>query len=110
MHDATHSGSTSTSAVRAERPTPLPLRNDTLLGVCEAIGRDLGFPPNVLRIAFALGLFVSPVAMIAAYLGLGAVVAVTRWLMPDAEVTAVAPQALNQPAPAEEEPQLPLAA
>ena len=30
--------------------TPLPLRNDTILGVCEAIGQDFGFNPLWLRL------------------------------------------------------------
>lgn len=96
-------------AIPARRPTPLPLRNDTLLGVCEAIGRDLGFHPNFLRIAFSLGLFVSPVAMIATYLGLGAAVAASRWLFPDKLVAIAAPQQAEEPE-LEQEPQLPLAA
>lgn len=70
------------SPAAAERPIPLPLRNDTLLGVCEAIGQDFGFNANLLRIALAIGLFWSPVAMIAIYLGLGVAVAVSRWFYP----------------------------
>ena len=30
--------------------TPLPLRGDTMLGACEALGQDFGFNPNWLRI------------------------------------------------------------
>ena len=63
--------------------TPLPLRSDTLLGVCEAIGQDFGFNPTYLRLAFIAPLFVAPTAAIAAYLGLGAVVAATRLLVRD---------------------------
>ena len=70
------------SPAAAERPIPLPLRNDTLLGVCEAIGQDFGFNANLLRIALAIGLFWSPVAMVALYLGLGVAVAVSRWFYP----------------------------
>ncbi len=63
--------------------TPLPLRNDTILGVCEAIGREVGFNPTWLRIAFAGLLFVNPVAVIAAYLGLGVVVGLLHLLIRD---------------------------
>ena len=42
------------------KTTPLPLRNDTILGVCEAIGRDFGFQPLWLRLAFIVPLFFAP--------------------------------------------------
>ena len=106
--DATHLNTD--QATPAKRPTPLPLRNDTLLGVCEAIGRDFGFHPNFLRIALSLGLFVSPLAMVAVYLGLGAVVAASRLLFPDRTIIVAAQQQANDAKPAEEDPQLPLAA
>ena len=60
----------------------LPLRNDTFLGVCEAIGQDFGFNPNWLRIAFAPLIILSPVATIGAYVALGGVVAASRWFFP----------------------------
>jgi phage shock protein C len=63
--------------------TNLFLRNDTILGVCEAIGQDFGFNANWLRVALCAALFFSPVAAVAAYFGLGALVAVTRWVAPD---------------------------
>jgi len=68
--------------------TPLPLRNDTLLGVCEAIGQDFGFNPTYLRLAFIAPLFFAPMATVAAYLGLGVVVAATRWFLSDKTVEA----------------------
>ena len=61
---------------------PLPLRNDTFLGVCEAIGQDFGFNPNWLRVAFAPFILLSPMITLAAYLALGAVVAIARWFFP----------------------------
>lgn len=67
----------------AERQPALPLRGDTLLGVCEAVGQDLGFNPTWLRIAFAMLLMWNPEVVVAAYLGLGVVVAITRWLLAD---------------------------
>jgi phage shock protein PspC (stress-responsive transcriptional regulator) len=62
--------------------TPLPLRNDTILGVCEAIGQDFGFNPLWLRLAFIVPVFVAPTYAIAAYLGLGAIVAAARYFAP----------------------------
>lgn len=60
----------------------LPLRNDTFLGVCEAIGRDFGFNPNWLRVIFAPFILVSPVLTLAAYFALGAFVLLSRRLYP----------------------------
>lgn len=79
----------------------LPLRNDTFLGVCEAIGQDLGINPNWLRVAFAPFIIVNPVLTVGVYLGLGIAVAVSRRLFPrhlkaqralTAEATVVEPQ------------------
>lgn len=79
-------------------------RPHTILGVCEAIGEDFGFNPLFLRIAFAAGLFFSPTGVIGAYLGLGLIVALSRWVspVPQAEPVAVVEQ--------EDEEQLKLAA
>jgi len=63
--------------------TPLPLRNDTILGVCEAIGQDFGFNPIWLRLAFIPPMFFYATWTIAAYLALGAVVATTRYFAPN---------------------------
>jgi phage shock protein PspC (stress-responsive transcriptional regulator) len=63
--------------------TPLPLRNDTILGVCEAIGQEFGFNPLWLRLAFIPPLFFSITMTVAVYLGLGLIVAATRWLAAD---------------------------
>lgn len=67
--------------------TPLPLRNDTILGVCEAIGQDFGFNPIWLRLAFIVPVFLAPMAAIAGYLVLGAIVAATRYFAPDKPAT-----------------------
>ena len=70
--------------------TNLVLRNDTVLGVCEAIGQDFGFHPNWLRLTLASLFYFAPVAVIGTYLALGLVVALTRWIAPDgAEVQEV---------------------
>lgn len=55
---------------------------DTLLGICEAVGNDLGFSPNLLRVALCCLLFFSPKLMIGAYLGLGVVVLASRLVFP----------------------------
>jgi phage shock protein PspC (stress-responsive transcriptional regulator) len=58
-------------------------RDDTLLGVCHAIGEDFGFNPLYLRILFAAVLFWSPIGAFGGYAMLGAAVAFSRWLAPD---------------------------
>ena len=63
--------------------TPLPLRNDTILGVCEAIGQDFGISPLWLRLAFVATIFFAPIAGLATYLGLGVIVAATRFMAPN---------------------------
>jgi phage shock protein C len=63
--------------------TNLLLRNDTVLGVCEAIGQDFGFHPNWLRLTLASLFYFFPLAVIGTYLGLGVIVALTRWFAPD---------------------------
>ena len=87
--------------------TPLPLRSDTILGVCEAIGQDFGFNPTYLRLAFIAPLFVAPVPAIAAYLGLGVVVAATRFLVRDKPASE---QTIDVKATVVEDDALPLAA
>jgi phage shock protein C len=77
-------------------------REDTLFGVCEALGEDLGFNPLWPRIALALGLLWDPLAMIYAYLGLAVIVLATRLIFPNPRA-AVRPEAeaeAEQEAPA----------
>lgn len=69
----------------------LVMRNDTLLGVCEAIGEDFRIHPNILRIGFGLLLFVSAAGTVALYLILGAGVALSRWLYPKVSEETAAP-------------------
>ena len=80
-------------------------REDTLLGVCHAIGEDFGFNPLYLRILFAIVLFLSPIGAFAGYAVLGAIVAFSRWMAP-APVRAEEQEAVE----AEPVPELPLAA
>ncbi|MCW2363189.1 MULTISPECIES: PspC domain-containing protein [Sphingobium] len=65
----------------ASHPSMLA-RPDTLLGICQAIGEDLGINPTWVRAALACGVFFNLAATVAIYLGLGLVVAVSRWLFP----------------------------
>ena len=58
-------------------------RDDTLLGVCFALGEDFGFDPFYLRILLgALVLWSLPTAL-GAYAALGALVGISRWIAPD---------------------------
>lgn len=57
-------------------------RSDTMFGVCQGLGEDLGFNPNIIRVVMGGLIFWNPVAAIGLYLGLGVVVAVTRFLYP----------------------------
>lgn len=77
----------------------LPFRNDTILGVCEALGQDFGIHPNLLRILFAGAFYFSPTLVTGTYLGLGLLVALSRWLAPAAkpvDATTVAVEAADQ--------------
>ena len=68
--------------------TNLLFRNDTIFGVCEAIGQDFGFHPNWLRVTLGSLIYFAPVAVIGGYFAAGAIVALTRWIAPD-ELVAV---------------------
>lgn len=58
------------------------LRGDTILGVCEAIGRDFGFNPNWLRVVLAVGIFFAPMAVIIGYVALSVPIAIAQWAFP----------------------------
>lgn len=68
--------------MQTARLNPLT-RDDTFLGVCQAIADDFGFNPIYLRLAFALPLLYAPVTVLAAYLGLGMVVLGARLVSPN---------------------------
>ncbi|MBV9932539.1 MAG: PspC domain-containing protein [Alphaproteobacteria bacterium] len=96
--------------MRFPKPTLLT-RDDTVLGVCQALGQDFGFNPLFLRVPLAVGLLWNPVAVIAIYVAAALFVGVIRIAMPDpvqAEAAAAAPTPAEA-AVAEYEPQ-PLAA
>ncbi len=89
-------------------------RDHTLLGVCEALGEDLGFNPVFLRLVFAVGLFLNPVAVLGAYAGLGMLVAFTRFVAPNPRSAASVEEEATPPAAerpeAGTEPEMALAA
>jgi phage shock protein C len=85
-------------------------REDTMLGICEAVGQDFGFNPNYLRVAFGMVLVLNPVAVIASYFALGILVFASRAIVrnpkpvatADADVVTLTPRAAA-PEPAEAE-------
>jgi phage shock protein PspC (stress-responsive transcriptional regulator) len=79
-------------------------RDDTMFGVCEAIGEDFGFNPLFLRIALGVSLLWNPVAVVAAYLLLGVAVASSRLIAPKRRVARPSEPVLvnSEPALAEE--------
>jgi phage shock protein C len=85
--------------MHASKPS-LFTRDDTLFGVCEALGEDLGFNPLPLRVTLAVLLLWNPVAVLAAYLGAGAVVLASRLLFPNRRASVAA-----QPVPERSLPQ-----
>ena len=84
-------------------------RDDTLLGVCLALGEDFGFNPVYLRVPLgAIVLWSLPLAL-GVYSALGILVAVSRWIAPD-PVPANAPAAEDTDCVGEAREELPLAA
>lgn len=65
-----------------DREPSLIRRDDTFLGVCQALGEDFGFHPNLLRIAFGVPLIFAPMAVLTVYVGLGVIVLLSRILAP----------------------------
>jgi phage shock protein PspC (stress-responsive transcriptional regulator) len=63
-------------------PTSVIARDDTLLGVCFALGEDFGFSPLFLRLPLATILLWSPAAAIVVYAVFAAIVGVSRWIAP----------------------------
>jgi phage shock protein PspC (stress-responsive transcriptional regulator) len=57
-------------------------RDDTFFGVCEALGTDLGFSPNILRIIFGVAVMWNPAIVIGTYAALGVLVFVSRKFFP----------------------------
>lgn len=83
-------------------------RSDTMLGVCQGLGEDIGISPNWFRLAFAAVLFWNWEFALVLYAACGVLVFSLRWLMPDRANRAAAPAdavidmtPLNDPAPVE---------
>lgn len=87
-------------------------RDDTFFGICQGLGEDLRIPPNLLRVALALGMFWNPLAMIALYAGAGVLVLVSRLIVPEpSAATPAAAQAVTaEPADEPQPDAIPLAA
>jgi phage shock protein C len=73
---------TTVPAATAPAREPLHRRNDTFLGVCEAIAEDFRVPANLLRLALAGLFFFQPMGAIALYVVLGLAVFAARKLFP----------------------------
>ena len=84
-----------------DRQPNLFTREDTMFGVCEGLGEDLGFNPLWLRLALTGFLFLNPAAAIGTYLAAGAIVFSLRWLFPNTRAAAAAETAAPQAAVAE---------
>jgi phage shock protein PspC (stress-responsive transcriptional regulator) len=86
----------------------LPLRNHTILGVCEAIGEDFGFNPIFLRIPLAASVIWNPAIAFGTYFALGVVVLASRLLFPNQKTAKTVAE--QQPSPANEQSELAKAA
>ncbi|HZV57133.1 MAG TPA: PspC domain-containing protein [Sphingobium sp.] len=81
-------------------------RSDTMFGICQALGEDLGISPTWFRVGVAALVIFNIKAAIAIYAGLGLLVLVSRLLYPNRaaatetlEAAAPAPAAEAQPVP-----------
>ena len=88
----------------SERQPNLLTRDDTFFGVCQALGDDFGFPPNLLRIAFGVPAILFPGPVLSLYFALGAIVLLSRLLAPTPRRKAAVATAGTQ----EIQPQVPL--
>lgn len=79
-------------------------RADTLFGVCQALGDDLGIHPNWLRVPLASAILFTPAGAVGTYFGLGLLVLISRLLFPSRKVEA--PAELAQPTLVAETPSL----
>jgi phage shock protein PspC (stress-responsive transcriptional regulator) len=76
--------------MQTSQPQPSVFARDhTILGICEALGEDMGFNPVFLRVPLAVCLLLNPWAVVATYAGLGLLVALTRFVAPVPRRTAV---------------------
>ncbi|HYI42855.1 MAG TPA: PspC domain-containing protein [Sphingomicrobium sp.] len=75
-----HAADTAKQNQVEKNATPLPLRNDTMLGVCTGLGEEFGFNPTILRVVIASLFLVSFKYAIGIYLALGFALAIGRLL------------------------------
>ena len=73
-----------------DQNVPLPLRSQTLLGVCEAIGEDFGFNANFLRVPLGAIVLLNIWAPVFVYVALGLVVLASRMMFHKAKPTRAA--------------------
>lgn len=85
------------------------LRDDTFLGVCEALGEDFRFNPLWLRVALGVALIWNPFAVVAAYLAAFVVIAVSRLLVPNPRMALPEPVYGAEAQPVEADVREPLA-
>lgn len=69
-------------------PGNLFTRDDTLFGICEGLGQDLGFNPLWLRLAFLPALFFFPKLTFGIYAALGLIVLASRTIFPASSIAA----------------------
>jgi phage shock protein C len=79
-----------------QSPQPsLFARSDTLFGVCQALGEDLGFNPLYLRISLGVLLLWNPTIVLGAYVAMGVVVAISRLAFPRPRAAHVANETIE---------------
>lgn len=78
-------------------PSPVARHQDNLFGVCAALGEDFGFDPLWLRLALGVGLLFNFEMVVAGYFVAGAIVLLSRLIVPARKHGAVvAPVATGQ--------------
>ena len=104
-----HATQPATATVQDQPAPALFNRPDTILGICQGVADDLGISPLWLRVPFGAAFYWHMAGVSAAYLVLGLIVLLARWLVPATSATA-APVAVEETALIEEREQLQLAA
>jgi phage shock protein PspC (stress-responsive transcriptional regulator) len=88
----------------------IAFRNDTVLGICQGLGDDLGINPNFFRVALASGIMFAPFVMIGIYLAMGVVVFASRTFVPNRVRHGAAERTSSEPAAGNDDLELPRAA
>lgn len=74
----------------ADHHTNLIARDDTMLGICQALGEDFGFNPIYLRILISVPLLWNPAISLGAYATLGVLVLFSRLVFPNPRIVPAA--------------------